>query len=127
MMTLQGFVGPSYVSQSSRAADQRCVNWYVEQIEVGSEPFQTALYPTPGCETFAPADESPVRGMMEQNGRCFEVVGQTFYEVFKDPSTTTAVAHGTVAFDTNPATMAANVDAGDQIFITSGGQGYVYT
>ena len=126
-MKFTGFVGPSYVSQSLRAADQRCVNWYVENIEVGNETFQTALYPTPGFATHETFTESPVRGMIEQNGRCFAVVGQTFYEVFKDPSTTTAVAHGTVAFDTNPATMAANVDAGDQIFITSGGQGYVYT
>ena len=124
MMTLQGFVGPSYVSQSSRAADQRCVNWYVEQIEVGSEPFQTALYPTPGCDTFVTADESPVRGMMEQNGRCFAVIGQTLYEVNADKTLT---SRGTVARNTNPATFSSNVDAGDEIFITSGDKGYILT
>ena len=123
-MKFPGFVGPSYVSQSPRLATQRCVNWYVERIEVEHETFQSALYPTPGCESFATFDESPVRGMIEQNGRCFVVVGQTLYEIYSDGTKTD---RGTVARDSNPATFSANVDAGDEIFITSGDEGYILT
>lgn len=122
-MKFPGFVGPSYVSQSRRLAAQRCVNWYVENIEVGNETFQSALYPTPGCESFATFDESPVRGMLEHNGRCFVVVGQTFYELSSDGTKT---SRGTVARDNDPATLNAN-DMGDEIFITSGGVGYIFT
>jgi len=123
-MKFPGFVGPSYVSQSPRVSAQRCVNWYVENVEVPTEPFQTVLYPTPGCDTFVTADESPVRGMMEQNGRCFAVIGQTLYEVNADKTLT---SRGTVARNTSPATFASNVDAGDEMFITSGDKGYVLT
>ena len=123
-MIFPAFVGPSYVSQSPKAAVQRCMNWYVEQIEAPGEPFKTALFPTPGVATFATATESPVRGMIEQNGRCFTVIGQTFYEVKSDGTLTN---RGTVTFDTNPATFAANVDAGDEIFVTSGQKGYIFT
>lgn len=129
-MRFPGFVGPSYVSQSPLAAIQRCMNWYVEQIEVGGESAQSVLYPTPGCATFwadgeAPA-ESPVRGMTEQNGRCFAVVGQKLYEIFSDGTKTDRSPSG-VARDNNPAVFAANVDAGDELFITSGDKGYVLT
>jgi hypothetical protein len=123
-MIFPAFVGPSYVSQSPKAAVQRCMNWYVEQIEAAGEPFKTALFPTPGCAEFATASQSPVRGMIEQNGRCFAVIGQVFYEVKTDGTLTN---HGTVTFDTNPATFAANVDAGDEIFVTSGQKGYIFT
>ena len=123
-MIFPAFVGPSYVSQSPKAAVQRCMNWYVEQIEASGEPFKTALFPTPGCAEFATASQSPVRGMIEQNGRCFAVIGQVFYEVKTDG---TLPNHGTVTFDTNPATFAANVDAGDEIFVTSGQKGYIFT
>jgi len=124
MMKFPGFVGASYESQSVLASTQRCVNWYVESIEIGSEPFQTVLYPTPGCESFVSASESPVRGMTEQNGRCFAVIGQTLYEVNADKTLT---SRGTVARDASPATFSANVDAGDEIFITSGDKGYILT
>jgi|TARA_B100000949_G_C14289143_1_gene456180 hypothetical protein len=124
-MKFPGFVGPSYVSQSPILATQRCVNWYLESSEVGDEPFQSALYPTPGCEERHTFDESPVRGMLEHNGRCFVVVGQTFYELYND-KTITPTVRGTVARNVDPATLVAN-DMGDEIFITSAGVGYVFT
>ena len=33
---------------------------------------------------------------------------------------------GTVAFDDNPATFATNGDAGNELLVTSGNQGYLY-
>ena len=132
-MQFPGFVGPSYTSQNLRAADQQCMNWYVENIEVGNETFQNALYPTPGCSTLdtAPGGESPVRGITQQNDRCFAIVGQTLYELnsdyeFKEPGDFTSTTGLTVARDNNPATFAWNSDAGQEVFITSGDKGYVY-
>ena len=130
-MKFAGFVGPSYVSQSKRAADQQCMNWYVENLEVADETFPTALYPTPGVESFVTEAKSPVRGMVEQNGRCFAVIGDTLYELFSDGTSLDISAIGgntTVdAASAIPATFAANVDAGDEIFVTSGEKGYILT
>jgi len=129
-MRFRGFVGPSYVSQSVTAAAQRCVNWYVENLEVADEPVRSALYPTPGCETFATfGTDEPVRGMraVRTGGtdRCFAVVGDTLYEI--DPAGT-AIDRGAVETEgCVPATFSANVDAGDEVFITSGGRGYIFT
>ena len=130
-MKFAGFVGPSYVSQSKRAADQQCMNWYVENLEVADETFPTALYPTPGVESFVTEAKSPVRVMVEQNGRCFAVIGDTLYELFSDGTSLDISAIGgntTVdAASATPATFAANVDAGDEIFVTSGEKGYILT
>jgi hypothetical protein len=124
-MKFPGFVGPSYQSQSRRLAAQRCVNWYVENIEVQDETFGSALYPTPGCEERHTFVESPVRGMLEHNGRCFVAVGQTFYEIYSD-KTTTPTVRGTIAYATTPVMLVAN-DMGDEVFITSAGVGYIFT
>ena len=129
-MRFPGFVGPSYVSQSVRFADQQCMNWYVENIEVGDETFQTALYPTPGVTSFATATESPVRGMIEQNGRCFAAIGHTLYEVKTNGTLTTV---GTITDDAHntPSTFAASVyfetPSDNELFLTSGNKGYVIT
>ena len=47
-MNLDGFVGPSYVSQSPIADCEELIHWFVEQIESPSAPVHSALYPTPG-------------------------------------------------------------------------------
>jgi hypothetical protein len=128
-MRFRGFVGPSYVSQSINVAAQRCVNWYVEQVEVADEPAQSVLYPTPGCETFSTLSTTPVLGMasIRTGGadRCFAVSNDTLYEILPNGS---AETRGSVETESGiPATFSANVDAGDEIFITSGGRGYILT
>ena len=125
MLTFPGFVGPSYVSQNLRAADQLCMNWYVERLEVQGEPFGSMLYPTPGCETLVSASESPVRALTEQNGRCFAGIGQTFYEL-NSSFALVSPAYGTVARDANPASFAGVDLTGSQLFFTSGDKGYIY-
>ena len=125
MLRFPGFVGPSYVSQNLRAADQVCMNWYVENLEVPNEPFGSTLYPTPGCSTLVSADESPVRGLTEQKGRCFTVIGQTFYEVNTDFAFIGS-GYGAVARDANPASFAGIDLTGSQLFFTSGDKGYIY-
>jgi len=128
-MRFRGFVGPSYVSQSIDAADQRCVNWYLEQIEVGDEPSQSVLYPTPGCADFATLTSDPISSIaaVRTSGvdRCFAVSSNTLYEIFPDGS---SKDRGRVESETEtPATFSANVDAGDEVFVTSGGRGYILT
>ena len=128
-MRFSGFVGPSYVSQSVNVAAQRCMNWYVEQVEVRDEPAQVVLYPTPGCSDFASLTSFPVSGItaVRTGGvdRCFAVSANTLYEIFPDGS---SEDRGRVESETEtPATFSGNVDAGDEIFITSGGRGYIFT
>jgi hypothetical protein len=99
------------------------MNFYPERLEVG-EGQQTVLYPTPGLETFSESTSGPCRGLFSQNGRCFTVMANTLYEL---NAAGTFTSLGTVAGDANPATFATNGDGGDELFVTSGNQGYVYT
>lgn len=67
--------------------------------------------------------QGPGRAHDFLDGREFAVIGTTFYEVFENG---TATARGTVATNENPATICGNGAAGGQLFVTSGGNGYVY-
>jgi hypothetical protein len=122
-MKFPGFVGPSYVSQSKNADDERCVNLYVEILESAGAKSRMALYPTPGFTPFAIPSPAVGRGCFAQDGRAFAVIGFAFYEVFADATLT---LRGTVAADSAPATISSNGDGGQQLFITSGGKGYCY-
>lgn len=100
-MKLAGIIGPSYVSQSPVFDTERCVNWYVEQIEAtGKAPV--VYYPCPGFETFASVSGAGHRGLAiyENNGRCFAVVGDEFVELFAGGAFT---VRGSVAVDSNMA------------------------
>lgn len=123
-MNFPNFVGPAYQSQSPFADSERCINLYPEVMESGGAAQPSALYPCPGFETFAEFPEGPIRGMFAQDGRCFAVVGFKFYELFSDQTYT---EHGEVAVDGNPATISSSGDAGGELFITSGDNGYIFT
>lgn len=118
-------LGPDYSGQSVIADVQRTWNWMPELAEVPGGKGQIRLYPTPGVVNppFAEFTESPGRGIFEDRGKLFTVIGQTLYEV-----TTAGVktSRGTVARDTNPATLSSNGDGGDEVFITSGDKGYIW-
>jgi len=120
-MQFPGFCGKSYRSQSPFANIERTVNFYPEIQEVPSSKARIVLAPTPGLALFATAGNGPVRGSFEQNGRAFCVSGDKFYEVFGNGTVTEI---GTVGNDGLPATIDSN---GVQLFITSGGNGYIYT
>lgn len=117
------FCGASYSSQSPFVDHQRTVNFVPEVVESGTGTGRVVLYPTPGFSTFANLATTPIRGMLSSNGRLFVVAGTTFYEVL---SNGTSYAYGTVANDTLPATISSNGDAGHQLWITSGGSGYIF-
>lgn len=115
-----GFVGGSNTTQSPVANNERTVNFYVEPAPDGS----MALYPTPGVSTFASITDAPGRGgILVHGGRVFAVIGASFVEIFEDGTTTT---HGSVTVDANPATLCTNGDGGGQVFVTSGGKGYIF-
>lgn len=123
-MNFPSFVGPAYQSQSPLADSERCINLYPEVMESGGAAQSSALYPCPGFESFSTFPEGPIRGLFAQDGRCFAVVGFKFYEIFSDGTNT---EHGEVALDGNPATISSSGDAGGELFITSGDNGYIFT
>jgi len=122
-MHFPNFTGPSNVAQSPIADAERTVNYYVERTSQPGEKAKMDLYPTPGVSTIATATQSPGRGAFEAAGRCFLVIGVTFYELTEALA---LVSWGTVAVNENPATMAYNGDGGRQVFITSGNNGYIF-
>ncbi len=123
MPSYPGFLGPAYQSQSYIADSEVLLNWLLEKNESDGAPNPYVMLPTPGLNLFASVTESPIRGSFYQNGRAFFVAGTVFYELFADGTTTN---RGTVAADANPVTINANGDAGNQLWITSGGVGYIF-
>jgi hypothetical protein len=123
MARLPGFVGGTYQSQSVNADAQRCMNLYPEAIESKAGKNVAALYRIPGLTQFASMPYGPNRGCFCQDGRAFFVGGPRLYEIGSDASVT---ERGTVLVDQNPATFASSGIAGHQLFITSGGHGYIF-
>lgn len=122
MRSLPGFVGPAYRSQSPNADAETCINLYLEAIESDLGKSRAALYPAPGFSAFSTLTQSPCRGQFAQDGRMWAVGGNRVYEVSDVGAVTD---RGLVARDSNPATFACSGDAGRQLFITSGDQGYI--
>lgn len=122
MPALAGFIGGSYVSQSPLADDESTINFYQETVEAPNAVSPTALYSTPGLTSFASVPSTPVRGLFGQSGRCFAVGGTSLYSV---SSTGVVASLGAMTYDNNLATMTTNGDGGDELFICSGGYGYI--
>jgi hypothetical protein len=117
------FIGGSYQSQAVTADQERTVNWYTEKMESPGGTSRAMLYPTPGVEQIGAASTGPGRAHFYMDGREFAVIGTTFYEIDEAGSLT---SRGTVELDANPATICSNGAGGDQLFVTSGGNGYCY-
>ena len=120
-MRVPGFIGSSYVTQSAVAAGERSVNLFKEMVRSGGKT-RAALYPTPGVVDFATFGDSPGRGIFAENDRLWAVYGTTLYEI---DATGTPTARGTVAIDDHPAYMATNGDSGNELFTSSGDEGYI--
>jgi hypothetical protein len=122
MAVLEGFCGGSYTAQSPLSSAERAVNLYPEKSESPTAVSKVTLYNTPGLDLFATLTQGPVRGIWGQSGRCLAVGGMNLYDV----SVTGAVtSRGSMAFDSQLATLTTNGDGGDQLFVTSGGEGYI--
>lgn len=125
-MEYRGFCGPSYTSQSPIADAELCLNFYTEKMESEGAAAKQVLYPTPGVIVYVTATiGSRVRQLYSiitlNVERCFAVVSNTLYDVSNDMTLT---SRGTLAEDTNIATLVSNGDGGGQLFATSGAQGY---
>jgi hypothetical protein len=121
-MEYPGFIGGSARVRSRTANAERTVNWYLEQTP-GTPKAPSWLVPTPCVRPFAELGNGPIRALFAQDGRCFAVSGASFYEVFASGN---ATLRGTATADGRPATISSNGANGDQLFVTSGGIGYIY-
>lgn len=117
-----GFIGGSATVRSRNVNAEQTVNWYVERPP-GTAKVSEWLAPTPGLAPFAVLSAGPVRGLIAVNGRVFAVGGSGFYEVFANATT---IYWGPVASNAQPASLSTNGTNGFQVFIVSGGLGYIF-
>lgn len=130
MPRYEEFCSGDYTSQSYVTDAERTVNWYPEASESQGAENRWSLYPTPGFNLFSRVTGIGCRAMFSMgtgstsiSGRTFAIFGSTLFELFANG---TSSNRGTVATDSNPATICTNGDGGFQLFITSGGNGYNY-
>lgn len=114
------FLGGSGAGRSVSVNATRTVNLYATLDPEGKN--QIALYGTPGLVAFASMTAGAGRGLLEaDNGRCFAVVGSTFYEI---SSAGVATSRGTLTTSTGMVSMAEN---GVHVCIVDGTKGYRFT
>lgn len=119
------FLGGSNVNQSSMALNERSMNWYPELNLMPGATSPVQLYPTPGVSSYATSIYSPARGSVYHNARTFFALGGQLTEA-PTLSGGSVTARGAIAYtSTDPATLIANGDAGDQLMAVSGGVIYM--
>lgn len=123
MPNYAGFCGGSYVAQSPYASNERTVNFYLERQEIPTGKSRDVLYSIPGVSLLTTHTNTGGRAHFAQAGREFCVIGSSFLEV---NAAGTVMSRGTVALDQYPATICSNGDAGGQVFVTSGNNGYIF-
>jgi hypothetical protein len=123
MAAFPGFVGGAYAGANPVSSNQLCINWYPSAVETEGATAPRELLPTPGVKVFATMPKAGGRANWSGEGRTFVIFGDKLYEVDINGVPT---ERGTVAQDSNPATIVSNGEGGDQLFITSGGNGYCY-
>lgn len=126
-MNIDSFVGPSNVLSSTLEDCELSINLRPEGGQVGKPKRPGWLQRTPGLAWLFSVGSSYVTELYEINERMFGISGTVFFEVDDDLNVT---VRGSVAAATGPfpkATMCSNGSAGDQLFITSGGNGYIFT
>lgn len=120
-MVFENFIGPAYTSLSRQAAGDRCVNLYLETVEVASEKANKVLYSTPGTVPFSTLPQAPVKALFAENGRVFAVGGNTLYEIGSGGAATS------IAFlSTPPDQPVRMVSNGYQILISSGEKRWIF-
>lgn len=125
------FIGGSNQTQSVIFDAEDTINWFFEASRAAGSTSTGALMPTPGYTAKWTTTDISGRALFAgifnvpaaQTPRMFSVIGSTLWELFADFSKTN---RGTVAVNSNPATICTNGDGGSQLFITSGDKGYCY-
>lgn len=123
-MIVPNFVGPSYTGLSTDGDVQRSVNIYPENIESGAGKNKSILYGRMGLKLFCKLSDAPLRAFYAQDGRFFAVAGGTFVEI--DIAGNTIFSQAVMKAGTM-ATICSNGSGGQQLFITSGGLGYIFS
>jgi hypothetical protein len=113
----------SNAAPSLIANAERTINLYPASVDSEFAPTGQALLSTPGLDTFYASTDINGRAAFAVDGRCFVVIGTSFLEI---TSTQSATLRGSVAQDSNPATISYNGASGGELFITSGTNGYCY-
>lgn len=121
-MLYNGFIGSLGTVRSVNQNCEHTINFYTEQAS-GNPKVPTRLQYTPRIEPFVVLQDGPIRALFAQDGRCFAVSGNSFYEIFANR---TAILRGTAAADGDPATIMSNGTGGFQLGVTSGSLFYVY-
>lgn len=124
-MRYPNFIGGSYTALSINAAQERTVNLIPDAIATPGASTPMALVLIPGVTELSMAALGNGRAHFWEPAteREFAVIGGTFYEVAQSGALT---SRGTVALDSNPATISSNGDGGGQLLITSGGNAYYF-
>lgn len=112
-------LGGEYITRSTSAGANRCINLYVESIpEGGKEPgFLTRC---PGLTKVVEVGDGPIRGVITAAGKAYVVSGSSFYSI--TPSLT-VTKEGDVDSGSSLATLAFN---GTQIAICTNPKMYIY-
>ncbi len=118
-----GFIGPAATLQSLNVNAEDTINWFLEVASPGTPKSPAWLVPTPGLRHFVVLSQGPVRAIFYQDGRGFAMGGAGFSEF---TATHTNAQVGTFPADNNPGTISSNGTIGNQLFIVSSGNGYIY-
>ncbi len=123
MPRLNGFIGPSAVSQSPQQDCEKTINFYLEPGPKSGKNT-ASLLPSMGFLAWLTVSQVGARALYEMNGTMLGVVGSVPYSI---ASTATATALGTVTQDSNQAQIVSNGAVGAQFLFGSGTNGYCYT
>lgn len=131
MPRLPGFIGATYPDLTGLVSCQETINLFVEKVE-GQGEAPSILRMVPGRRPFAQLSDGPIRGMFSKNGLVFVVAGVSLFELqvgvltFANGTYSTSwVRIGTVLADDYMADMETNGAGANQLFIVSGGAGYI--
>lgn len=122
MAVYPGFIGGTDRVSARTVNAERTINWYPE-LATGTPKARSWLAPTPGLAPFVVLGAGPVRALYAEEGRCFAVGGEHFFEIL---ATATFKYLGTVGMDSAPATISSNGSDGNQLFIVSNGDGFIF-
>src|SRR4030095_10005669 len=115
MVAYPGFIGATDRVSARTVNVERTINWYPE-LATGTPKARSWLAPTPGLNLFVVLGAGPVRALYSEEGRCWAVGGDSFFEILADGTFT---YYGAVGMDAHAATISSNGSDGNQLFIVS--------
>lgn len=121
MPNFPGFVGGQAQNWNPVANNQLTINLFPEPTTGGKS--ELIMHAAPGKRVYTVLGDSPTRGCFAQDGRAFFAAGFTLYEVQNGTSSVL----GSIAADDFDADFASNGTGANQLFIVSGGLGYIFS